>query len=355
MGFETAIITEITELLDSNLLSGFRGAPGMLEGGPKVRRLEDAFKDYFKVKYAIAFNSATSALHAACESVGRKRAGVTPFSFTASVSCVRMAGIKPVFIDIDPNTYCVDPNHYRTMDIDSIIPVHLFGGMADMDAIMGLRVPVIEDASQAIGSKYKDRFAGTIGDCGIFSFNQSKLISCGEGGMMITNDEDIAYIAKLIRNHGEAVDQAAGIIGYNYRMTEIEAVIAYNRFLGIDKEIARRQENVEYFRNALRNIDGIKPQWINPDVFYSWYVYSFEVADNRKVAKLMTERGIPLRHGYVVEPLNREYEQDCPVCEQIWGNNIIVTDVIGKAKDDMDIFIETLKGVMRDVQKDKSD
>ena len=349
METEELILTEIDKLLRTDKLSGFRGDTGRTEGGDYVLRLEDAFKKYFRVKHAVAFDSATAALHSACVAIERRKIGVTPFSFTASVSCVRMAGGKPIFIDLDPQTYCINPNHYRTMDCDAILPVHIFGGCADMDGIMDLQIPVIEDAAQAIGSKYKGKYAGTIGDCGIFSFNQSKLISCGEGGMLITNDDDIAYKSKLVRNHGEVVDQDAGIIGYNYRMTEIEAVIAYNRFLNLDNIIEKRRQNVEYFYDIISRIPGIKPQWINPDVEYSWYVYSFEVEDNHKVVESMREKGIWLRAGYVVEPLNMAYKQDCPICEGIWKNKIIVTDIIGKERDDIDQFTDSLKEVMKGV------
>jgi len=346
MEVKESILAEISELLDSNKLSGFRGDTGLTEGGPKVRRLEDAFREYFNIKHAVAFNSATAALHAACVVIGRERIGVTPFSFTASASCVDLAGSKPVFLDIDPVTYCINPGQMKVEDCTGIIPVHIFGGMADMDAVMDLGMPVIEDAAQAIGSKYKGKYAGTIGDCGIFSFNQSKVVSCGEGGMLITNDDDIAYLSKLVRNHGEVVDPKWNGVGLNYRMTEVEAVIAYQRFQTLDDEIVRRQQNVNYFRKALLGIDGVRPMAINPDVEYSWYVYSFEVDDNHKVARLMTEAGIPLRGGYVVKPLNLAYKQSCPVCEDIWQHRIVVTDVISKGKDDMDNFIKTLQGVM---------
>jgi dTDP-4-amino-4,6-dideoxygalactose transaminase len=345
MGTKEEILKDITSLLDSDKLSGFRGAPGMTEGGPMVQRLEGAFRDYFKTRYAISFNSATAALHAACVALQVSKGIVTPFSFTSSASCVVMAGGSPVFQDINPLTYCMDVDAFDEWYADAIIPVHIFGGMADMDKIMDLGVPVIEDASQAIGSRYKGKLAGTIGDIGVFSLNQSKTSSCGEGGMLITDDDAFALRAKLVRNHGEVVDPDIGITGYNYRMTEVEAVIAYHRFRLLDEIIAERKSNVEYFSERIGNIPGVEPQWINPDVDYSWYVYSFEVENNHEVARQMTEKGIFLRGGYVVEPLSRRYRQSCPVCEDVWSNKIIVTDVIQR-KADMDKFITALGEVM---------
>jgi len=342
------ILKEIQKTLSTNELSGFRGDIGLTEGGDKVQRLEHSFRDYFRVKHAIAFNSATAALHSACVAVGvkGKRVAVTPFSFTASVSCVEQAGGIPIFADIAPKTYCMDISNCDMEFVKAIIPVHLFGGCADLGAIKGYSVPIIEDAAQSIGAKYKGKFAGLWGDCGVFSFNQPKLVSCGEGGMLITDNDGLAYKAKLVRNHGEVVDPDAGIVGWNYRMTEIEAIIAYHRFKDLDEIIGKRRENVEYFSEKIGNIKGVTSQWINPDVEYSWYLYAFEVHANHKVAYQMAEEGIPLRGGYITKPLNMAYKQSCPVCEDIWANKIIVTDVIGKEKVDIDKFVKTLKKVM---------
>jgi perosamine synthetase len=334
------IIKEITGLLESNKLSGFRGDIGLTEGGPYVQRLEQSIRDYFKVKHAIAFNSATSALHAAVVALNEEEYIVTPFSFSSSASCVLQAGKKVKFQDIDPKTYCMTPVKGTS------IPVHLFGGCADMDKFEG---KIIEDAAQAIGSKYKGRYTGTIGDCGVFSFNQAKPISAGEGGVLVTNNDEIAHIAKLVRNHGEMVDPEKKIVGFNYRMTEIEAVISYHKFSELDIIIEKRKGNVEYFRERLGNINGVTPMWINPDVEYSWYVYAFEVKNNHKVAQKMTERGIPLRGGYITYPLNMLpiYEkQECVLCQAIWYNRIVVTDVIGKSKNEIDTFIKTLGEVV---------
>jgi perosamine synthetase len=345
------MLTEINEALTENKLSGFRGDLGLTEGGVKVQRLEDAFRKYFGVKHAIAFNSATSALHAACVAVGigsdLDNVMVTPFSFTASVACVEHAKGVPVFFDIDPMTYCMAVEQTKPR-ADAIIPVHLFGGCADMDAINTLGVPIIEDACQAIGSKYKGKLAGTIGDCGVFSFSGNKPISGGEGGMLITDNDDIAYKSKLVRNHGEVLDYKAVIVGYNYRMLEITAIIVYHRFKELDNIIDKRRHNVEYFKSKLEQIDGVKPMWINPDVEYSWFAYGFETEQNNHiVAKKMKDAGVFLRGGYITRPLNIPYNQPCPVCEDIWANKLIVTDVIGKEKSDIDVFVKTLRKVLK--------
>ena len=229
----------------------------------------------------------------------------------------------------------------------AVISVHLFGGMADMKRIKKTDMPIIEDACQAIGSKYKGKLAGTVGDCGVFSFSGNKPISGGGGGMLITDNDDIAYKSKLVRNHGEVLDYKAGIIGYNYRMLEITAIIVYHRFKELDNIIDKRRHNVEYFKSKLEQIDGVKPMWINPDVEYSWFAYGFETEQNNHiVAKKMRDAGVFLRGGYITRPLNIPYNQPCPVCEDIWANKLIVTDVIGKEKTDIDVFVKTLRKVL---------
>jgi dTDP-4-amino-4,6-dideoxygalactose transaminase len=349
------ILKDIETILETNKLSGFRADIGLTVGGPYVQRLEGAFRLYFTVKHVIAFNSATAALHAACVACDIGETLVTPFSFSSSASCVLMAGGNPKFVDINSDTYCLD-NDDLTEKISkstrAIIPVQLFGGCADMDFITGIAKDygayVIEDAAQALGTKYKGQFAGTIGDCGIFSFNQSKLISCGEGGMLITNNDEIARKAKLVRNHGEVVEPEEHILGYNYRMTEAEAIIAYYRFQQLDKIIEQRRLNVEYFREKLLKLN-VEPMPINKDIEYSWYVYAFKVANARKIASRMTEKGIPLRGGYITQTLNKlpiYNPQSCPNAERIWKDEIIVTDVIGKSKEEIDHFIKILREVM---------
>ncbi len=328
------LLEEIQELIKSDRLSGFTATPEGHHGGEKVQRLEQAVRDRFGVAHAIAFNSATSALHAACVAASRirgRRFAVTPFSFTASVSCVLMAG-EPMlgkgihFVDIEDKTYCMNPDLIPD-EVDVIIPVHLFGHPADMDKIMAKGKFVIEDAAQAIGAKYKGKWCGTIGDCGVFSFNQNKQISCGEGGVLITNNDDVAYITRLVRNHGEVVDDSRwNIVGYNYRMTEIEAIIAWYRLLELDNVIKQRQRGmaeIEWHFGKQRTC-GIGE--------HGAYVYPIRVEDNKKVAEGMTKRGFPLRPGYLTKPLHKipmyDGHSDCPVTDRLWSKEIIVTDII---------------------------
>ncbi len=342
------IYEEIKELIESDKLSGFTATPEGHYGGEKVKRLESEAARKFGVSHAIAFNSATSALHAACEAAKNivnkvdMKYAVTPFSFTASASCVLMVNRIPVFVDIEDKTYCMNPELIPD-DVDVVIPVHLFGHPADMDTIMAKGKFVIEDAAQAMGAKYKGKWCGTIGDCGVFSFNQNKQISCGEGGMLITNNEDVADIARLVRNHGEVIDPGMWTLGYNYRMTEIEATIAYYRFLKMDEILNHR-------RLGTLMVEGRFGKQRTCELEdHGAYVYPVRVKDNKKVAEAMTQKGFPLRAGYLTRPLHKVPIYgggDCPVTDKMWSKELIVTDIIKQPFDDIQRFCYELEDVL---------
>jgi perosamine synthetase len=252
-----------------------------------------------------------------------------------------MADQRPVFVDIEEKTYCMKPDLIPET-VDVIIPVHLFGHPCDMDKIMSKGKFVIEDAAQAITARYKGKYCGTIGDCGIFSFNQSKQVSCGEGGVLITNRDDVADIARLVRNHGEVIDNGY-TLGYNYRMTEIEATIAYYKFLDVDNIIRCRQvgmREMEQYFGKYRTCD------INA---HAAFVYPIRVHDNKRIAKEMTERGFFLRPGYLTLPLHRVpiYNGNfCPVADRMWADELIVTDIIRKDRNEIFRFAEALNEVL---------
>ena len=231
----------VMEVLDSGQLSTFSASRQGFLGGRKIQAFEAAFAEYHGIRHAIAVNSATSGLHAAvaaCEVGPGDEVIVPPYTFTATATAVLHHNAIPVFVDVDPVTFCMDPAQLEkaiTPRTKAVIPVHLLGHPADMDAILAIarrhHLKVIEDCAQAPGARYKGRLVGTMGDCGVFSFQETKNMVTGEGGMVITNDPDLAERARMIRNHGEAViageprKYLTSTIGWNYRMTEIEAAI----------------------------------------------------------------------------------------------------------------------------------
>lgn len=365
-------IYQINEILKSGKLSGYRATEGYHLGGRHVQAFEGAFKDYFEVAHAISLNSATAGLYAALVAcgVGRTRYDevvVTPYSFSASASCVLMAKGHPKFIDIDEDTFCIDSKNLRMHpDIKVILPVHLCGQPADMDRIMEFaqkyNLRVVEDCAQSIGATHRGRKLGTIGDCGIFSFNQSKHINTGEGGMLITNDDDIARKVRAVRNHGEVSDPDLKILGYNFRMCEIEAVIGLEQFKTIDQNIAHRIRVASLLTEALKGIVGLTPPKLYPNCKNVFYTYALridpDVINLNKVAlcEELAKRGIYF--GTYVKPLYLSpiYQQFgygkglCPVAERMYERELIVTDIIKDPQLDTNYIGKSFREIIDDAK-----
>ncbi|MBV9988010.1 MAG: DegT/DnrJ/EryC1/StrS family aminotransferase [Chitinophagaceae bacterium] len=282
----------VNKVMDSDVLSAFFGSPGELFlGGPKVKEFENNWARQYGFKHAISVNSWTSGLMIALGS-----AGVEPgdevicscYTMSASASCCFFYGAIPVFADVDPETYCIDPDSFEkliTPRTKAIIVVHLFGGAASMDRIMAIAakhgIKVIEDAAQSPGILYKGKPLGAIGDIGGFSLNYHKHIHTGEGGMLATNDDEIAQKARMIRNHGENCIETTGVedfsnfVGGNFRLTELQAAIGIEQLKKLDRYLKIRQELAAYFTEKLSAIPGLDvKQNDNPN--NSYYMYPFK-------------------------------------------------------------------------------
>jgi perosamine synthetase len=281
------------EVLDSDVLSAFLGAPGrFFLGGEKVREFERAWARKYGFKHAISVNSWTSGLMVAIGAVGVEPGDeviCSPYSMSASATCAMFYGGIPVFADIDPETFCLDPASIEeriTERTKAIVVVHLFGHPADMDAIMDIAKPrnikVIEDAAQAPGVFYRGKAVGVIGDLGGFSLNYHKHIHTGEGGMLVTNDDDLAQRCQLIRNHGENVVEAYGIenlvnvIGGNYRLTELQAAIGIEQLKRLEGYLETRQRLAAHLNERLSRLPGLSVQWVPEDCTHAYYVYPFK-------------------------------------------------------------------------------
>ncbi len=315
---------QVNEVLKSGVMSGFVASAGEpFLGGPKVRLLEEKFQKMFHVQYAIAVNSATAGLHAAIAAAGvgpGDEVIVTPYTMSASASAILMAQGIPVFADIDEETFCLDPKSVErkiTPRTKAIVVVHLFGQAADMDAFMRLgrkhKLAVIEDAAQAPGAVYKKKYVGTMGAAGIFSLNQHKTITTGEGGLVVTNDLKTAQKVRLIRNHGEVVvaqmnfTDIANTLGWNYRMTELEAAVGVAQADKLDFLTKYRIELAEYLTKQLNKAKypGMQCPTVrswNRHVYFSYPLKFNSPAAGIKrktlVAALRAE-GMPMGEGYV--------------------------------------------------------
>jgi dTDP-4-amino-4,6-dideoxygalactose transaminase len=320
---------------------------GWIIQGPKVKEFEDQFARYQQTKYAVACNSCTAALHISLAAIGIKPGDeviVPAFSFIASANVVLYQGAKPVFVDVNPSTYNIDPEKIEekvTKKTRAIIPVHLFGQPADMEPILEIAEPhdlyVIEDAACAHGAEYHKKRVGGLGDAGCFSFHPRKPITTGEGGMITTNDEEIARKARAIRSHGMGLETwertkdmklnlpSFSILGYNYRMTDISAAIGLIQMKRIDDAIERRIKVAKRFNEAITKIDGIKPPKVIEGVRHVYQSYVCKVDLNKHsrddIILGLSKRGIAAQIGTQamhLEPLYRQYgykKGDFPGCE----------------------------------------
>ncbi len=361
----------VIEVLEEGRLSTFIASPGEhFGGGRRIRQFEQEFAEFHGVRFAVAFNSGTAALHAAIVACGvepGQEVIVPPYTFTSTATCALMQGAIPVFADVDDQTFCVDPKPLEPMISSlsrALIPVHLFGQPAPMDELRevarryGLRV--IEDCAQAPGATYKGKKVGTLGDCGVFSFQESKNLMTGEGGMLITDDPTLAEIARLVRNHGEAVvppgevrSYKAEILGWNYRMTEVEAALGLVQLRQLGAQNRVRQRLAAHLTRALEGVAGIRVPAVRDGCEHVYYVYPllYEEAawgiPRSRFLEAVTAEGIPISGGYVrplyLSPLYQErrawafrayqggarYDAGlCPVAEHLHGRAMLLTPVV---------------------------
>lgn len=257
---------EVLKVLDSRMLT-------MLAGNV-VKTFEQEFAEYMGVKHAIGVNSGTAALHisvAALDIGPGDEVIISPFTFIATASSVLQNNAIPIFADIDEKTYNIDPESVKEMITEktkAIIPVHLAGISADMGALMEIaedyKLKIIEDACQSHGAKYKGKKVGSLGDLGTFSFYPSKNMTTGEGGMITTNDDHLAEECKMVRHHGEPSWYVYNRLGWNYRMTEMQAALGRVQLKKLDSYIKKRNENALYLSKAVDKINGIESPFV-PD------------------------------------------------------------------------------------------
>ena len=358
---------QILEVLNSGNISTFVASPGEhFLGGKKIREFEENFAAKMGTKYAVAFNSASSALHAAVVAVGvqpGEEVIVPPTTFTSTATSALMHNAIPVFSDVKRDTFCLDPaklDHVSSPLGKAIIPVHLFGNSCDMDEILVFakknNLAVIEDCAQSPGAQYKGRTVGTMGDCGIFSFQESKNMMTGEGGMLITNDDDIAKISQMVRNHGEMITPTlknrtykSEFLGWGYRMTELEAALGIAQLSKLDYFNNQRIKLGTFLHNEINKIDGLKHVKYE-FVKHVYWVFGISYDENKVgiprdlFCEALKAEGIPCSAGYVkplyLNPLyqekrafafkhytgNAKYEKGiCPVAELLYEKELINT------------------------------
>jgi perosamine synthetase len=313
-------------------ISVLRSGKFARQSGSWVSKFEEDFAEKFGVKHAVAVSSGTAALHVALAALGIGPGDEvinTPHCFIGTATPVVHAAAVPIFADIESRTFNIDPLTIPpriTPHTRAIIPVHLNGCPAEMDRIMEIarenNLHVIEDAAQAHGALYKGQMVGTIGDIGCFSFWEDKIITTGgEGGMIITDDGDLAKRAKKFHHHGE--DRQDGTyyqgerlyfhdsLGYNYRMTEIQGAIGSVQLKKLDQYVTARRKNSHYLSQLLSDVEGIIPPYEPPDVVHVFYKFIIrldpEILDisAEEFVKVLSAEGVPCSRRYPT-PLHQQ-------------------------------------------------
>ena len=270
--------------------------------GPEVKALEEEISRYCETKYAIGVASGTDALLLSLRACGVEPGDeiiTSTFSFFASAGVIANQKAKPVFIDIDPFTYNIDPNQIEkriTKKTKAIMPVHLFGQSADMDPILNVakkyKIKVVEDAAQSIGAKYKGKKAGSMGDTGCFSFYPSKnLGAVGDGGMVVTNDPELAEKIRLLRVHGSKTKYFHSLVGYNSRLDTLQAAILKVKLKYLDTWHEKRRENAAYYDRAFKGMDLITPR-VESFNYHIYNQYTIAVKDREKLKEHLAQNQI---------------------------------------------------------------
>ncbi|MGV8058441.1 MAG: DegT/DnrJ/EryC1/StrS family aminotransferase [Smithellaceae bacterium] len=283
--------------------------------GPNVGKLEEEVAAYHGLPYAVGVANGTDALLLALRACGIKAGDeviTTPFTFIATAEVIAQLGAVPVFVDIRPDTFNIDPDLISekiTSKTKAIIPVHLFGHPADMDPIMQIakkhHLKVIEDCAQSFGAKYKNQLAGTIGDAGCFSFFPSKnLGGYGDGGMVITKNEDIARHLKMLRNHGSSVRYYHSEVGYNSRLDEIQAAIIRIKLKHIDQFNEARRKNAVAYCAAINKKDIILPS-VAEGSEHVFHQFTIRSPRREAIADALKEKNIASAVYYPV-PLHQQ-------------------------------------------------
>lgn len=377
-------------------------------GGEQVQALEKEWAKFFDIKHAIAVNSATSALYCAVGAIGVEPFDeiiVSPYTMCASATAPLIYNAIPVFADIEPDYFCLDIKDIEnkiTEKTKAIIVVDILGQPYNQkinNLAKKYNLKVIEDCAQAPYAKFGKKFAGTLGDIGIYSLNYHKHIHCGEGGILVTDDDELANKLRLIRNHAEAVVEAKGetnfvnMIGFNYRMTEIEAAICREQLKKLPKLIEERIKNIEYLEKELSKIPCLKMPKIRGNATHVYYQHAFlfdeKIADvhrNKFVEAVKAElmpitlretEGIKIGCGYVkplyLQPMFQEkiaygsngfpwsmadkeydyYKGICPVVEDLHYNKLITHEYMrpGMTKADLNDVIEAFNKVWENIDE----
>ena len=289
-------ITAVTSVLKNGTLTS-----SAYLGGKHVQAFEKAAASFVKSKYAIAVNSGTSALQAALYTLNIKKGDevlIPSFTFVATANAIVSTGAKPIFVDISKENYTIDPDDLQkkiTKKTRAIIPVHLYGNIADVKQLSEIskkhNIPIIEDSAQSLGSTYQGKHTGTFFEMGCYSMYPAKVMTSGEGGFIVTNNKKFRDKLLMIRNHGMRHRYDSRIFGLNLRLPEINAVIATIQMKKLPNFLKVRKKNAEFLSKLISDLKIVLPyQRENENI--NWYLYTIATAKRNKLLKKLHEKGI---------------------------------------------------------------
>lgn len=343
---------------------------GMLVQGLQVKDLEKTIEEYLGVKHAIAVSNGTASLHLALVALGIGRGDeviLPAFSFMATGNVVEIVGATPVFVDIDIQTYNIDVSKIEkaiTSKTKAILPVHEFGLACDIEEICRIAkkhdISVIEDAACAFGATENDRYAGTLGNVGSFSFHPRKAITSGEGGMIITNNDLLARKFRILRNHG--IENLPGKIqfvdaGFNYRMTDFQAALLNSQFTRLKSIFTNKDQLVETYFNILGGNKYFRLPYVPENKKHTWQSFHIlldDVIDRDSLIELLKEKGIGTNFGAQCIPFQQyfqnKYNIDCekyfPNALRAFNKGLVLPLYSSLRKDDILYIAETLNKII---------
>ncbi|MHB8770856.1 MAG: UDP-4-amino-4,6-dideoxy-N-acetyl-beta-L-altrosamine transaminase [Syntrophales bacterium] len=350
-----------------------------LTTGPKGAEFEGAVTEYVGAGYGVAVNSGTAGLHCAMFALGigpGDEVIVPPMTFAATANCVAYMGARPVFADVDPGTLLIDPAQAEariTPKTRAIIGVDYAGQPCDWDALRDRakahRLALVADGCHALGAEYKGRKVGTLADMTVFSFHPVKHITTGEGGMVVTDDPDLAEKMRIFRNHGITVDDrqrtAAGswfyeldALGYNYRITDFQCALGISQLRRLPEWLARRRQLAGRYGSALASLPWLRPLSVQRNVAHAYHLYVIRIdaaagaPDRNALFGALRNAGIGVNVHYIPVHLHPYYQRhlgtgpgQCPVAEAAYEEIISLPLYPGMSDADQDAVIALLKGV----------
>ena len=359
--------------------------------GPKLQEFEKLMAQFAGVKYAVAVNSGTSGLHLIIRALGITKGDeviTTPFSFIASSNCILFEGAKPIFSDIDENTFNIDVDKIEEKITDktkAILAVDVFSQPADWDELKKIakkhKLFLIEDSAEALGSEYlpphqsaksrygsggKGKKCGSLGDAGVFAFYPNKQITTGEGGVILTNNKKIADLCKSMANQGRKIENGKWLehirLGYNYRLDEMSCALGIVQMKRIKQILKKREKVAQFYNKKLKVINGLDIPYIKPGNKISWFVYVVKLAENfagkkrDKIIKEMTDIGIQCSDYFQTIHLQPFYkkdflykEGDFPIAENISKRTLALPFYNNLSEKEINFVVENLKEIISNV------